>query len=183
MDMKKIATLIISASVLTACAIANASSNETSVEKNEQLKIYVFDGCKEIDEIAMTQTQIEAYNAMKADEVTLKELEKPLKEMDKTLAKHEAALDNLSGEMVIEENDEVIVNKKLIKQHEQIAQEMESVVRSHQKDIDALELHARQFEKTARKFEKAIKPSLSQYGEHNIQVSIGKKNLDWQCEA
>ncbi|WP_372768333.1 hypothetical protein [Pseudoalteromonas sp.] len=55
---------------------------------------------------------------MKANEVTFKEIEKLLKEMDKALAKHEAALDNLSGEMVIEDNDEVIVNKKLIKQHE-----------------------------------------------------------------
>lgn len=183
MDMKKIATLIISASVLTACAIAHASSDETGTAKNEPLKIYVFNGCKAIDEIAMTQTQIEAYNLMKADEVTLKELEKPLKEMDKALAKHEAALDNLSGDMVIEENDEVIINKKLIKQHEQIAEKMEAVVRSHQRDIEAVELHARQFEKTARKFEKAIKPSISKYGEHNIQVSIGKKNIDWQCEA
>lgn len=153
MDMKKIATLIISASVLTACTIANASSDETSIAKNEQLKIYVFDGCKAIDEFPMTQTQIEAYNAMKADESTLRELEKPLTEMNKALEKHEEALDNLSGDMVIEENDEIIVNKKLIEQHEQIAKEMEAVVLSHQQDIDAVEKHAKQFEKTALIFE------------------------------
>jgi len=181
--MKKVMSLMMITSVLSACAISHANSNEHITSTDEALKIYVFNDCKAIDEITMTPSQIAAYKAMKADEVTLKRLEKPLRVMEEALAKHQTEMDNLSGELVIEANDELIVNKKLIKQHEQVAQKMEAVVRKHQKDIDALELHAQDFENTAHEFEKAIKPTLSQYGGHNIQVSIGKKNLDWQCEV
>lgn len=179
--MKQFALVMLSSAILTACAVANATSDNTL--ENDAPNIYVFNDCKRLDTIAMTESQLTAYHAMKADEVKLKTLEKPMKSMERELEKHEHALDSLSGDMVIEDGDTVVVNKQLIKQHEQIAEKMEAIVRSHSKDIEALELHARQFERTARDFEAVIQPSISKYGESNIQISIGNKAPNWQCEV
>jgi len=178
MTLQKLTLALTTGAVLAACSIANAKP-----DVKDDYTIYVYEDCKQVKQIAMTAEQIQAYKALKQQEDSMRGLELPIKEMEKKLAVHEKELDQLSGEMVIEEDDRVIVNRALIRQHEDIAEKMERVVKLHETDIRKLELQAQEIEAVASQFEKLIKPSLSGYTDKSIHVSIGKHNKNWRCEA
>lgn len=178
MKIEKITIAITSAVVLAACSIANANT-ETSKDHN----MYVYQDCQQVQTIAMTAEQVEAYKALKAHEVKMEKLELPLEKMEQELEVHERELELLSEDFVYEDGDKIVVNKALVKQHEAIARKIEQVVASHQQDIDELEREARVIERLADKFEQVIEPSLAQYDGQNVQIQIGQNNTNWHCQA
>ena len=172
--------MLISSAVLAVCVVAYAAS---TAESTQPLKIHVFEDCKKVDEVTLSQSQIAAYEKLQSTERKMKILEAPLKKMEQALKKQELALDNLSGEMVIENDSQFVVNKTLIKQHEEIAAKMEAIVHKHSDDIEALEKHARTVEQTAHEFETEIKPVLSKYDGERVHISIGEDNTSWRCSV
>ena len=177
MSIKNTATIILASSILSACSVASA----TSSNKSDDLKLYVYQDCKQVDVISMNEEQQNAYHALQSHENKIKEYEKPLKEMERKLKEKEQMLDKLSDDFVTEKGDQVIVNKKLIKQHEILAKEMEEIVAFHKKDIQKLELEASKIKEIADKFEQSIKPNIAQFDE-NVHVTIGNQS-NYRCTS
>lgn len=176
MKMKKMILTVSSITAIAACSIATA-------QQQTDFNIYVYEDCKQVKKIQMSEHQIKAYTDLKQHEKEMQSLELPLKKMEKQLAVHERELDALSGELLIESEDRLVVNKALMKQHTQIAHKMEQVVAEHRADIHELERQARRIEKIAHQFEKAIQPSLGQYKSKDVQIQIGNTNINWDCNA
>jgi hypothetical protein len=177
MKIQKLSIALIATGVLAACSIANAGS-----KAQEQEKIYVYQGCKQIKEITMDESQKVAYSKFKQQEKKLAELEIPLNDMDEELAKYEQELEVLSDDIVIETEDKLVVNRAVVRKHEEIAEKMQQVVRARQGDIKELELHAKEIEAAAFQFEKVIRKSLQGFKGKDIQISIGKKRNIGRCE-
>ncbi len=178
MKIEKVTLAITSAAALAACSIANATP-ESSKDHN----IYVYQDCQQVQKIAMTESQIQAYKALKKHEIKMAKLERPLEKMEQALAVHERELEQLSEEFVLQDDGKIVINKALVKQHEAIAKKIEQVVASHQSDIHKLEQEARSIERLANEFEQVIEPSLAQYDGQDIQVQIGAKTSNWHCQA
>lgn len=177
MKIQKLSSALIATFILAACSTAKANSSAS-----EEEKIYIYQGCEEIKAIQMDKSQKAAYLAFKQQESKFAELEIPLQDMDEELAKYEQELEALSDDLVTETEGKIIVDRAVIKKHEEIAQKMQKAVRLRQSDIKELELHAKEIEAAAFLFEKEIRKSIKDYDGKDIQISIGKKRNIGRCE-
>ena len=178
MKIQKLTVSLIAGVILSACTIANAAS-----ENKQEHRIYVYEGCKKINEYNMNDKQIAAYKALKQHELAMSDLEKPLKNMEQELSLYEREMESLSGELVSETDGTLLVNKSLIAKHEAIARKMQQVVKVHESDIQKLESRAKKIEKAAHLFEKEIHQSIPRSTNKNIHISVGEHNKPWRCEV
>lgn len=176
MNLKKLVLTLSSLTVAAACSIANA-------QQGKDYNIYVYKDCLQIKKIQMSEHQINAYTELKKHESVMDSLEVPMKKMEQQLKLHERELDALSGEMVLESDDKLVVNKALVHKHTAIAHKMEKVVAEHREDIHKLELQARKVKQAADEFERVIQPSLDEYRTKGIHIQIGSSNFKQDCQA
>jgi len=177
-------TITIGALFGTTLLMTTLANSVSAQPKNaDSYKIHVYKDCNKIDEIPMNSAQIDAYLALNKQELPMKELEQPLKEMERKLDHYEKEMDALDGDLVDATDKSFTVNKAVMKKYEDTARKMELVVKSHQKDIQKLEQQARLVEAAAHEFREAIEPSLEDYSNQDVNISIGPKAKLWQCEA
>lgn len=175
MKIEKLVITLAAIATMAACSIANA-------QVDKDYNIYVYEDCEQVKKIQMSEHQIKAYTELKQHEKLMEGFELPLQQMEQQLAVHEQELEALSGEMIIETADRMVVNKALVAKHTEIAHKMEKVVAEHRADIHELEQHARKIEQAAHEFERVIQPSLGKYKNKNIHIQIGN-NSNWKCQA
>lgn len=181
MKIKQLTTAFSIVFVSTTLVMATAATVNAQTDRSDNYKIYVYKDCQKINEIPMTKAQRQAYKALNAQEFSMDNIKAPLKAMEQELAVYEKEIDNLEDELVLESDSQFIVNKAAVQKHQDIAKKMEFVVKSHQADIREVEIQARKIEAVAKDFENLIKPSLLEYQDQDVDISIGTEERNWQC--
>lgn len=176
MILKNLVLSLSTLAAVAACSIANA-------KQGADHNIYVYEDCKQIKKIAMSEQQINAYKTLQAYESVMSSLELPMQEMEQQLKVHERELDALSADLVVDSGDKLVVNKALMQKHTDIVHKMEKVVAEHSADIGDLEQQAKKIRQAAHEFERVIEPSLTEYRAKNIDIQIGNSHFKQDCKA
>lgn len=174
MKMKPLSLSVLAASTFALTFWANAESTLAS-----EAKIFVYQECTKLAEIKLNEEQFKAYKNLKENEHSFEDFEKPTHEMEKELAFYEEKLEKLSDQLVSETEDKLVVNKALVKEHKEIAEQMKRIVDAHKPHITAIEQRAERLSLAAKEFERLIKPSIKEFDGDNIQIHISNnENLD-----
>lgn len=171
----------LSALVLLSATIAHAATTPAKVDDSDY-KVRIYNQCKLVSEHAMTAQQVAVYQSLMQHEKAMHKLEGPINAIEPQMDKLTAKMERIS-ELAIQETDETLhINKKHLKQQEDIAQQIEQLVAQHQDDFEALEQQGEKIAAVADDFEQQMKPLTEGVEHDNIQIiSADKTTEPYRC--
>lgn len=168
---------------LVASAIVAVSSH-FSLAKTNDYRLIAFENCDVIAEHPLDQNQIDAYLALQRSEQTMTSLQKPVDAMSDKIDRYTSTISDLTSRAVQEDGDTVTINRALLREQEQVAKQLEALVKAHEADVSSLEKEARVIHEKAHHFEKVIDPLLKDK-EYDMVRIVGPKYSDapYRCEG
>lgn len=167
-------------SIATSTTIAIISMVQAQAKNAQDHKIFVYEDCKQVAALPMTDEQLNAYYSLKEQERVIERLQLPLESMESELEVYSEQLDELD---VDNDASYFSINEEQVRKHVEIAEKMQSIVTAYQPQIDELESQAREIEKYAYDFEKLIRPSIEAYDGDDVMITISDTPPDWECGA
>jgi chromosome segregation ATPase len=146
--------------------------NLTAAEKQspEDYKIILLNNCQVVSELAMTSSQVSAYQALQQQEQRMQVLEQPINAIEEQLQEYSSELETLSALAVQETQTSVYINKSYLQEQKAAADKLQQLVSDHQSDFDALQQQGEKIGQLADVFERELAPSVANIKHNQIQI-------------
>lgn len=166
---------------IAASAIVALSTHFTLANTGEYTLI-AFDDCDVVTEATLNQAQVNAYLALQASEKKMDALSKPVENLD--IDHYTDQISELTNRAIQEDGETLKINKKLLKEQEALAQELQILMKNHEQDFEALEKEARVIEASAKAFEKEMRPLLDDL-DHDMVRIVGPQDAKdpYDCDG
>ena len=147
-----IATITLS---LSAAGYALQSHNDT-----DEYQIVAIKDCQMVYVDTPSPSVLDAYEALKDDEDSMRVLEAPIKDLEEQIKVFTDQIEALSEEAIDENEDRLIINKQKLAEHSALAEELDDYIANHQASFDALETIGDLIAQKAHRFEEAVNQQL-----------------------
>ncbi|WP_414828450.1 hypothetical protein [Alteromonas sp. H39] len=176
--MFKLTKLAIAASAIV------AFSTHLTLANTGNYRLIAFEDCDVVSESVLNQSQVDAYLALTASEQRMDALTQPIESLDTDIDHYTDKISELTQLAIQEDDDMLLINKSQLREQEALAQELEALMKNHEKQFEALESEARVIEKAANAFENEIRPLLEGI-EHDIVrvVAPGDTSDPYACDG
>ncbi len=159
---------------LVTSAVA-ALTTHLSLAKTSQYKLIAFNNCEVVAEHELNQAQISAYMLLQDAEKRMESISQPVNAIENDIDQFSDRINDLTNRAIQEDDNSLYIDKKLLREQEQISEELESLIKAHETDFAALEKEARVIEANAKNFEKEITPLINKI-EHDFVRIVGPDN-------
>ncbi|NMH58757.1 hypothetical protein [Alteromonas ponticola] len=146
--------------IAVVASVVAAFTTHLSLANNGEYHLIAYDDCNVVADQTLTQSQIEAYLALKDSEDRMQTISAPIHLIQGDIDNFTAQIGELTDRAIQDSGNELYIDKALLREQEALTKELESLIESHEADFAALEKEGRLIEERAKAFEKQIQPFL-----------------------
>ena len=157
-------------SIALSTLILSGAAVALQKHQSEDYKIIALKDCEIVSEQAMNQDQIDAYLALKDEEVLMHKAEYPIDQIQDSIDELTDKIEDLTERAIQEDGDSVFINKVLLKEQQHVVEQLDDIIDAHQADFDKLEEIGERISAKADVFEDAIEDSLDGIDYNQVQI-------------
>lgn len=167
---------------IASCLLATAVFANTDSNTSDEYKIQLIKNCQVISEKAMTSKQAAAYIALKNEEEKMTALENPIKAIEAQIRDYSHQIEALTAKAIQEDDNTLRINKSFLKEQEQVAKQLNALMKNHQHEFTALESQGNIIGEVAEQFSDLIEADLAEFDHDSLRISSPlNKDKDFQC--
>ncbi|WOH37470.1 hypothetical protein RI844_19245 [Thalassotalea fonticola] len=123
---------------ISSCLLIGAAFASQASSTNTDYTITLLKGCDVVAKYAMNTEQVEAYQALQAEEQKMHALEQPIQAIEQQLQEYTEQIEELTSLAIQDNDDTLYIDKSYLKQQEQVVAKLDKLMDEHQHDFDAL---------------------------------------------
>jgi hypothetical protein len=139
-------------------------------DTNNNYEFVAVKDCKVVMQKEMNFEQREAYLALKKQEHKMYELELPIQDIEIEIQQYSEQIESLAKLAIVDTEGSLYIDKTLLSEHDDIANEFSEFMSEHQSSFDALGEHGQVIVQYAETFEHTIEADLEDVLYDHIQI-------------
>jgi hypothetical protein len=151
--LKKVSVLI-TCGLITAFAMA--ANESVTAQDSHEYKIQLLKNCQVISENTMSAKQVEAYQLLQQQEVTMHQIEVPIKTIEKQMQVYTTNIEKFSALAFLETKTGLNIDKKALAEQSEAARQLEAFMAQHRHQFESLAQQGNNVAKAAEGFEQSI---------------------------
>ncbi len=169
---------------ISSCLLISAAFATQSNDADTDYTITLLKDCNVIAEYAMNAEQVEAYQALQAEEQKMHDLELPIQDFEQESQEYTEQIEQLTS-LAIQDNDgSLYIDKSYLKQQEQVVAKLDKLMDEHQHEFDALGEQGSLIGARAEDFTDTIDASFDNIDYNQMRIDYpGRADSNYQCEA
>lgn len=170
--------------VISSCFLMGGSFATQSSTNNSDYTITLLKDCIVVAKHAMNAEQITTYQTLQVEENKMRALEQPIQAIEQQLHDYTKQIKELTALAIKDQNGSLDVDKRYLKQQENVVAKLELFMDEHQHEFAALEQQGRLIGTKADDFAETIKGKFDDVDYNQIRIEYpGKSYVNDYCDG